>query len=133
MPSIQTATRAEVAPSRWVARRETLSVVCLNRRQRRERMKKPYKYNRWVRKTEYRPVGDDDDYGRRDDLVSKTTGLTTGMAVTWLGTSSGAPTPYRNVSSVLLRFPNKTFVFDAGEGTQIQLMKAEIFPSSIKK
>lgn len=106
---------------------------CLNRRQRREREKHPYRYNKWIRKTKYRPVGKNGNDGQRWDLVSKTTGLKTGMAVTWLGTSSGSPTLHRNVSSILLRLPDKTLVFDAGEGTQMQLMKTEVHPASIEK
>ena len=41
----------------------------------------------------------------------------TGMAVTWLGTSSGAPTLKRNVSCISLRLPNSTFLVDSGEGS----------------
>ena len=37
--------------------------------------------------------------------------------MTWLGTSSGAPTPQRNVSSIAYRLPEGTFLVDAGEGT----------------
>lgn len=39
------------------------------------------------------------------------------MAVTWLGTSSGAPTLKRNVSCISLRLPHATFLVDAGEGS----------------
>lgn len=39
------------------------------------------------------------------------------LQVTWLGTSSGAPTPQRNVSSIAYRLPQGTFLVDCGEGT----------------
>ncbi|CAL8470437.1 g9979 [Coccomyxa elongata] len=48
----------------------------------------------------------------------------TGMAVTWLGTSSGAPTLKRNVSCISLRLPHATFLVDAGEGSCKQLEAA---------
>jgi len=39
------------------------------------------------------------------------------LRVTWLGTSSGAPTPGRNVSSIAYRTPAGTLLVDCGEGT----------------
>jgi len=45
----------------------------------------------------------------------------TGLAVTWLGTSSGAPTKSRNVSSVAVRAPRRAVLVDAGEGSAKQL------------
>ena len=50
----------------------------------------------------------------------------TGLAVTWLGTSSGAPTPGRNVSSIALRTAGAAALVDAGEGTAVQLAAAAI-------
>ena len=50
----------------------------------------------------------------------------TGLAVTWLGTSSGAPTPGRNVSSVAVRCPRAVVLIDAGEGTAVQLASAGV-------
>ena len=50
----------------------------------------------------------------------------TGLAVTWLGTSSGAPTPGRNVSSVAVRCARATVLVDAGEGTAVQLASAGV-------
>jgi len=102
-------------------------VVCLNRRKRRERMKKPGKYLHRPPPRELPSLIED------PDLDQKTTGLETGLAVTWLGTSSGSPTLSRNVSSILVRVPNKTFVFDAGEGTQMQIIRSEVFPSTIRR
>lgn len=118
--------------SKWKSKR-ALFVECLNRTERRDRKKHPAKYNKWIPKTKYPEVGSNGNYGQKEDLVSKIEGLTTGMAVTWLGTSSGCPTLSRNVSSILLRIPEQTLVFDAGEGTQMQFIRAKIFPSSIKK
>uniref|UniRef100_A0A7S3RAJ1 Metallo-beta-lactamase domain-containing protein n=1 Tax=Dunaliella tertiolecta TaxID=3047 RepID=A0A7S3RAJ1_DUNTE len=47
--------------------------------------------------------------------------LKTGLAVTWLGTSSGTPTIDRNVSCTVVRTPNHTYLIDCGEGTHRQL------------
>jgi len=47
--------------------------------------------------------------------------------VTWLGTSSGAPTSRRNVSSMALRLsPTSVVLVDCGEGTRNQLRTAKI-------
>lgn len=102
-------------------------VSCMNRRKRRERMKKPGKYLHRPPPRELPSLTED------IDLDQKTTGLDTGLAVTWLGTSSGSPTLSRNVSSILVRVPDKTFVFDAGEGTQMQIIKSKVFPSTIRR
>ena len=48
----------------------------------------------------------------------------TGLAVTWLGTSSGAPTTSRNVSCIAVRLPNSTFLVDSGEGSCRQVHMA---------
>ena len=57
------------------------------------------------------------------------------MNITFLGTSSGVPTLNRNVSSLALKLSQKAevWLFDCGEGTQIQLMKSNIKSSQIKK
>ena len=57
------------------------------------------------------------------------------MNITFLGTSSGVPTPTRNVSSLALKLSQKAevWLFDCGEGTQHQLMKSKIKSSQIKK
>jgi ribonuclease Z len=53
----------------------------------------------------------------------------------FLGTNSGQPTPYRNVSSTCLSFGNGVvWMFDCGEATQHQLLKTkEISTSNIEK
>ena len=56
-----------------------------------------------------------------------------GLAVTWLGTSSGAPTHRRNVSSIALRTPKATFLVDCGEGTIHQMQAASIDPARIAR
>lgn len=71
--------------------------------------------------------------GYQEDLAPQTTGLPTGLSVTWLGTSSGSPTRYRNVSSIACRFHHATYLVDAGEGTQRQLIRADISPGLIKR
>ena len=57
------------------------------------------------------------------------------MNITFLGTSSGVPTPTRNVSSLALKLSQtaEVWLFDCGEGTQHQLMKSNIKSSQIKK
>lgn len=45
----------------------------------------------------------------------------TGLDLTWLGTSSGAPTQSRNVSCVVLRMRDgPLWIVDCGEGTARQ-------------
>jgi ribonuclease Z len=53
----------------------------------------------------------------------------------FLGTNSGQPTPYRNVSSTCLSFGNGiVWMFDCGEATQHQLLKTkEISAGNIEK
>eukprot|EP00890_Picochlorum_soloecismus_P002056 jgi/Picsp_1/2851/NSC_01076-R2_ribonuclease z len=55
------------------------------------------------------------------------------MFVTWLGTSSGAPTSRRNVSSMALQLGEKgdVVLVDCGEGTRNQLRSAKIDPARI--
>jgi ribonuclease Z len=70
--------------------------------------------------------------------------LPTGLAVTWLGTSSGAPSLHRNISCTVLRHrpaaragagrasssspppPPNTFIVDAGEGSARQLSRTGV-------
>ena len=48
------------------------------------------------------------------------------MRVTFLGTSGSMPTPERGSSSVVIRKDKELFMFDCGEGTQRQMVKAGI-------
>lgn len=48
------------------------------------------------------------------------------MKVTFLGTSGSMPTPQRSSSSVVLRRGRDLIMFDCGEGTQRQMVKAHI-------
>lgn len=49
------------------------------------------------------------------------------MKLIFLGTSSGIPTLERNVSSVAMYTDNKKiWLFDCGEGTQVQMLKAKL-------
>jgi hypothetical protein len=50
--------------------------------------------------------------------------LPTGLSVTWLGTSSGNPTLFRNVSCTVVRMLNAMYLVDAGEGSVRQLLEA---------
>ena len=45
------------------------------------------------------------------------------LSLTFLGTSAARPTVERNVSSLALRRDGETLLFDAGEGTQRQMMR----------
>jgi ribonuclease Z len=64
---------------------------------------------------------------------------TSDMEVCFLGTASCLPSLTRGVSSVALRLVGKrgagssTWIFDAGEGTQIQMQKSWCRPSTIDK
>jgi len=58
--------------------------------------------------------------------------LPTGLAVTWLGTSSGNPTKDRNISCTLLRTPRSAFIVDCGEGSLAQLRKTPVDPALVE-
>lgn len=47
------------------------------------------------------------------------------LKVTFLGTSGSLPTVKRNPSSFLLNYEGELILFDCGEGTQKQMMKAK--------
>lgn len=55
------------------------------------------------------------------------------MKVVFLGTSSAIPTLKRGLSSVAIIREKEILLFDCGEGTQIQLLKAKIKSNRIKK
>lgn len=57
------------------------------------------------------------------------------MEITFLGTSSGVPTRFRNVSSIGLRLPQRKeiWLFDCGEGTQHQLLRSDLRSSQIRR
>lgn len=52
--------------------------------------------------------------------------------VVFLGTGSGKPTPSRGVSSVGLFREGELFLFDCGEGTQMQMAKSSLRPGGLK-
>lgn len=53
------------------------------------------------------------------------------MKIVTLGTSSAVPTLYRGLSSTALVRNGEVFLFDCGEGTQIQLMRSSVRRSRI--
>lgn len=58
------------------------------------------------------------------------------MQLEFLGTGAGSPARYRNVTSVALRLLeelNEVWLFDAGEGTQHQMLRSTIRPRKITK
>lgn len=57
------------------------------------------------------------------------------MKLTFLGTSSGAPTRTRNVSSLALQWPQtgKIWLFDCGEGTQHQILRSPLRLSQLER
>jgi ribonuclease Z len=61
--------------------------------------------------------------------------LVTALEITFLGTSSGVPTRSRNVSSVVMKLPQRAelWLFDCGEGTQHQLIKSDLRSSQIRR
>ncbi|HEX6086060.1 MAG TPA: ribonuclease Z [Thermoanaerobaculia bacterium] len=54
------------------------------------------------------------------------------MAITFLGTSSGTPSRERNVSSVAVALDGTVILFDCGEGTQHQLLRAPVRSGAIE-
>lgn len=55
------------------------------------------------------------------------------MEITFLGTASCIPGLTRGVSCVALRYCTETWLFDCGEGTQLQIRKSKIRPGKISK
>ncbi len=55
------------------------------------------------------------------------------MSLVFLGTASCIPSSTRGVSSVALRMGADTWLFDAGEGTQIQIQRSAVRAMRIKK
>ena len=58
------------------------------------------------------------------------------MELQFLGTCAGTPAKHRNVSSIVLKLLNERnslWLFDCGEGTQLQILKVNIKPRKIEK
>lgn len=58
------------------------------------------------------------------------------IRITFLGTSSGAPTRFRNVSGIALQFPQRPelWLLDCGEGTQHQILRqSHLNPSHLRR
>ncbi|MDR3189697.1 MAG: ribonuclease Z [Lactobacillaceae bacterium] len=58
------------------------------------------------------------------------------MQLEFLGTGAGVPARYRNVTSIALRLLeelNSVWLFDAGEGTQHQMLRSTIRPRKVDK
>jgi ribonuclease Z len=51
----------------------------------------------------------------------------------FIGTSAMVPTSTRNTSSLVLRLPGRSWIFDAGENAQVGLQKLNISPRKIDK
>lgn len=56
------------------------------------------------------------------------------MRLSFLGTSAGAPTPYRNVTGLCLAMEvsRNWYLFDCGEGSQHQLLKTRYSPARLQ-
>ena len=54
---------------------------------------------------------------------------------TILGTGAGVPAKHRNVTGIALKLDerNAVWLFDCGEGTQLQILKSSIRPRKIEK
>lgn len=58
------------------------------------------------------------------------------MELEFLGTGAGVPAKHRNVTSIALRLldeHNAVWLFDCGEGTQMQILRTNIRPRKIEK
>lgn len=57
----------------------------------------------------------------------------TSLDIFFLGTGSAFPTPHRGSSCIVLRNDGDCWLFDCGEGSQIQLMRSQVKPGKISK
>ena len=58
------------------------------------------------------------------------------MELQFLGTGAGVPAKHRNVTSIALKLldeRNEVWLFDCGEGTQMQILRTNIRPRKIEK
>lgn len=57
------------------------------------------------------------------------------MHLTFLGTGGGAPSLQRNVTSIAFTraLSGETWLFDCGEGTQLQFMRSSLKPGKLDK
>ncbi|NLM66712.1 MAG: MBL fold metallo-hydrolase, partial [Enterococcus sp.] len=58
------------------------------------------------------------------------------MELEFLGTGAGVPAKHRNVSGIALKLldeRNAIWLFDCGEGTQLQILRSNIRPRKIEK
>jgi len=53
--------------------------------------------------------------------------------ITFLGTGAAIPSPRRHHAAILLHYGPDYFLFDCGEGTQLQMEKARVSPMKISK
>lgn len=53
------------------------------------------------------------------------------LRITFLGTGSGRPTPRRGSAAVYLQYAGQSVLFDCGEGTQLQLLRAGVRTSRL--
>ncbi len=54
------------------------------------------------------------------------------LKITFLGTSSGRPTPRRGCAAISLQYGADMILFDCGEGTQLQVLKAGVRTSKLQ-
>lgn len=64
---------------------------------------------------------------------AETKSVDTGFAVTFLGTGAGVRSATRSNSATALRMGGTTYLLDAGEGVQTQLMLSALNPGDIRK
>jgi len=77
--------------------------------------------------------GENDDSDKGEEITMEEHAKDTGFMISFLGTGGGIPSTRRLTSATLLRLGGTSFLFDAGEGVQRQIMYTRASVGQIEK